>query len=82
MRNIKSNHTGFAAINLWLHNMHVMNKYYWRNRKNVEFPIHWRNRIYNTIRAFIFGWTPWDLRTEKQWKRTINLRHFNKGEEK
>ena len=74
MRNIKSNHTGLSAVNLYLHNMLVMNRYYWRNRKTVEFPIRWRNRIKQTIWAFIFGWTPWQLRTEKQWNRAIDKR--------
>ena len=74
MRNIKTNHTGLSAVNLYLSNLHVMNKYYWRNRKTLEFPINWTHRIKQTIWAFLFGWTPWHLRTEKQWGRAIERR--------
>ena len=74
MRNIKTNHTGLAAVNLYLNNMLSMNRYYWCNRKNVEFPIRWGNRIKHTILALLTGWTPWQLRTEKQWNRALDKR--------
>lgn len=74
MRNIKTNHTGLSAVNLYLNNMHVMNKSYWRNRKTVEYPIRWKRRILNTIEALLFGWTWWQLRTEKQWARAVDKR--------
>lgn len=74
MRNIQSNHTGLSALNLYLHNMLVMNKYYWRERKTIEYSINWPNRIKQTIWATLFGWTPWHLRTEKQWNKAIDRR--------
>lgn len=74
MRNIKTNHTGLSAVNLYLNNVHVMNKYYLRHRKEVEYPIRWKSRIKHTILACLIGWTPWELRTEKQWERSVDKR--------
>jgi hypothetical protein len=74
MRNVKTNHKGLAACNLFLHNMLVMNRYYWENRKEIEYPIYWRKRIKTTIRAFFTGWTITPLRTEKQWERAVDRR--------
>lgn len=75
MRNVKTNHTGLAAVNLYLHNMLSMNRYYWQHRKEIEFPLRWGNRIKQTIIAALIGWTPWHLRTEKQWERDVETRN-------
>lgn len=81
MRNIRTNHSGFAAVNLLLHNFWVMSMYYMRQHNRpwhiseFEGGINWR-RIWfrNLFRALFLSWTPHQLRTEKKWNQTIDNR--------
>lgn len=74
MRNVRTNHKGLAACNLYLKNMLTMNRYYWRHRKEIEYPIRWGSRLWRTFVALFTGWTLTKVRTERQWERAVNRR--------
>ena len=81
MRNINSNHSGFSAVNLMLHNVLVLSRYYMREHRRpwfiseIDSGINWR-RIWfkNLFRGLFLTWTPFQLRTEKQWKKIRDRR--------
>lgn len=58
-----SNHTGLAAWNLWLNNVLAMWRYYRRTGwPEYTSAAHYRKQA---VRAFFFGWTPWQLRLRR-----------------